>query len=271
MNKNTNYEILAKEIYELLLREEHSTAKVLHNVNIQGKATKHQIDVYWEFKTAGTTHRVAIECKNYNSLVSIGRVRDFYGVLSDIGNITGIMISKEGFQQGAQKFAQYYGINLRELRETTSNEDWKNRIKNIEIKLQRENCKEFKFNIDEKWLVNNGYTGTGTVKISGNSNDIWLLDNQGKKIKTLLDIQNSEASNIIDKDDVKVHVHLFEDGYIKTMGNEVIKLHSIECHYEFSPKEIKKIVLRGEDFVKAILKDVTTGNITFFNKDGGVK
>lgn len=42
----------------------------------------------------GVTHRVAIECKNYSSEVSVGKVRDFFGVLHDISNVNGIFRPK---------------------------------------------------------------------------------------------------------------------------------------------------------------------------------
>ena len=61
-------------------------------------------------------HRVAIECKNYSYGVSIGKVRDFYGVISDLEDVKGIMVTTVGYQKGAKKFADYYGISLKELR-----------------------------------------------------------------------------------------------------------------------------------------------------------
>ena len=134
MNIHTEYELFAKEIYGTLLKNEGVTVEVKHNLQIQGKANKHQIDVYWEYQVAGVIHKVAIECKNYNSKVSIAKVRDFFGVLSDIGNINGIMVSKIGYQKGAKKFAEHYGINLKELRELTDI-DWKGRIKTIQVGL----------------------------------------------------------------------------------------------------------------------------------------
>ena len=83
------YEKLAQEVYQALHDAEgFNTVNVQHNVKVLGKSgCKHQIDVYWEFKITGETHRVAIECKDYSSCVSVGKVRDFFGVIHDIGNI----------------------------------------------------------------------------------------------------------------------------------------------------------------------------------------
>ena len=130
------YELLTKEIYQTLLNAEGlKTIDVCHNVKVKGKAFEHQIDVYWEYEIAGIKHKVAIECKNYNTEVSVGKVRDFYGVLADIGNVSGIMVTKIGFQKGAKEYAQHYGINLKELREPTDT-DWSGRIRSVNFIIQ---------------------------------------------------------------------------------------------------------------------------------------
>jgi hypothetical protein len=88
MNPNTEYERFAQEIYQGLVDVDVvKTTNVQHNVKLVGKSGQpHQIDVYWEYEIAGIKHNVAIECKNYNSAVPVGKVRDFYGVLSDLSS-----------------------------------------------------------------------------------------------------------------------------------------------------------------------------------------
>lgn len=67
------YELLTQAIYRnILVREGVSTANVKHNVSIVGRSgVEHQVDVYCEFKQAGITHRVLIECKNYASNLTL--------------------------------------------------------------------------------------------------------------------------------------------------------------------------------------------------------
>ena len=147
MNKNTEYEKFAQEIYQGLINAEGiHTIDVKHNIKLTGKSgQEHQIDVYWEYEIAGVKHKVAIECKNYNSAVPIGKVRDFYGVLSDLTNVVGIMVTKVGYQEGAKKFADSYGINLKELR-TPNEED--GRVGEIEIHTEI-NIRRCLFLVDE--------------------------------------------------------------------------------------------------------------------------
>ena len=71
MNASTEYELFTREVYRQLSAY-HNTCftKVQHNIKLKGRSgCEHQIDVYWEYIKDGITHRVAIECKNYNKAV----------------------------------------------------------------------------------------------------------------------------------------------------------------------------------------------------------
>ena len=63
MKKGTGFELFVKAIYEEILDlEGYGTVTVEHDVKIFGKSGQaHQIDVYWEYKLAGVTHKVAVE------------------------------------------------------------------------------------------------------------------------------------------------------------------------------------------------------------------
>ena len=75
MNPNTEYELFTQQIYQQLVNLDVKwKTEVQHNVKLEGRSGQiHQIDVYWEYEIAGNKHRVAIECKNYNKLVPIGK------------------------------------------------------------------------------------------------------------------------------------------------------------------------------------------------------
>lgn len=79
MNEGAEYEKFTQEIYnEILKNQSVKNIDVKHNVKLVGKSgQRHQIDVYWEYQYDNTTFKIAIECKNYNHTVSIGKVRDF--------------------------------------------------------------------------------------------------------------------------------------------------------------------------------------------------
>lgn len=119
MNPNTEFELFTQRIYQKLVDNDVlKPTTVEHNVKRKGRSgCGHQIDVYWEYEIAGNQHRVAIECKNYDSLVPVGKVLDFQGVLSDLNNVNGIMVSKKRIPGRRKKYAAEYGISLKELRQ----------------------------------------------------------------------------------------------------------------------------------------------------------
>lgn len=155
MNNATEYELFTREIYQQLVDADTIKAtKVQHNVKLEGKSgQKHQIDVYWEYEIAGITHKVAIECKNYNKPIAIGKVRDFYGVLADLNNVAGIMVTKAGFQKGTIQFAREHGISLKELRNPTREECIIGEV----VTTTSANIRHTLFLVDEEWATKNGY------------------------------------------------------------------------------------------------------------------
>ncbi|MGE8449975.1 MAG: restriction endonuclease [Pseudomonadales bacterium] len=98
-------------VYSYLLNMKDEGVIVGNSVRMVGKSgLAHEIDVYYEFARAGIRHRVAIECKDWKSAVSKGQVQEFESKLRDIGSITGVMVSRHGYQSGADAFARHHDI-----------------------------------------------------------------------------------------------------------------------------------------------------------------
>lgn len=133
--ESVEYEQLTQAIYQAILDNEGNNIEVQHNIELQGRSgVKHQIDVFWRFKQGGIEHMVLIECKNYASCLTLEKARSFFGVIHDIGNVRGIMVTKNGYQRGAVDFAKFYGISLKLLRKPNEL-DWQGRIKDIHISI----------------------------------------------------------------------------------------------------------------------------------------
>lgn len=270
MNLNTEYEKFVQAIYQELVNADAPKAtKVQHNVKLKGNSgQEHQIDVYWEYEIAGVKHKVAIECKNYNKTVPVSKVRDFYGVLADLNNVVGILVTKEGFQKGAKKFATGHRIMLKELRTPNPGEAIIGEIEHI-------------FNISIRhclFLVDDNYAETEKFSVSKykqrmdsirpdripkwvNSTHIplqlidnYITDSNGTVIKSLSDIENrlpkASDSDIVFK---------YEDAFVNTRWGK-IKIKEIKYEYEYK-NEQKIIAIDAQDFVKAILKDALNGEI----------
>ena len=154
MNPNTEFELFTQRIYQKLVNNDVlKPTTVQHNVKLKDKSgCEHQIDVYWEYELAGKKHRVAIECKNYDSLVPAGKVRDFQSVLSDLNNVNGIMVSRKGFQEGAKIFADEYGISLKELRRP----EWNEIIGSI-ITVIHADIRHTLYLFDDEWIKEHNF------------------------------------------------------------------------------------------------------------------
>lgn len=275
MNNSIEYELFTREIYQQLVDADTVKAtKVQHDVKLEGKSgQKHQIDVYWEYEIAGITHKVAIECKNYSKPIAISKVRDFYGVLSDLNNVAGIMVTKAGFQEGAKKFAKQYGISLKELRNPTREECIIGEL----ITTTSADIRHTLFLVDEEWATNNGYdfqayrrrldmfhctgrwSNSSHIPIELNNKNI--CDASGRPISSLDALEKKIPSDHNGIDDI---TFTFKDAYVNAKWG-LIKIKEVQYSYEHKT-QTRTIRLDVSGFVDAILKDALNGEIRLINK-----
>lgn len=267
MNPNIEYELFTQSIYQQLVNTDVVKAtRVQHDIKLKGRSgQEHQIDVYWEYKIAGNKHRVAIECKNYKRKVSLGKVRDFKGVLDDLNGVNGIMVTKEGFQKGAKEYAKEYGISLKELRPPRVGETV---IGSIEIHTHAE-IRHTRFKVDEEWAKNNNFdvqrhrefyamfdhthaeTWKSATHIPLETVDNTIIDSKGKRIATLEELERK----IPDQPTADYpFVFKFDDAYIKCRDFGPVKI--LEVKYDYEIDDQKRVIgIDAGEFVKAILKD----------------
>lgn len=107
-------ENIVENIYSILLQNEHlKNFKIKKNhKEIAKSGAKHEFDVFYEVEIAGVTHKVAIECKNYNKNVEKEKLDAFKQKLDGCNIKTGFMIAANGYQKGAKLEAKFYGIEL---------------------------------------------------------------------------------------------------------------------------------------------------------------
>lgn len=275
MNANIEYEKFTQEIYQELVNADVLKAtRVQHNVKLKGKSgQEHQIDVYWEYEIAGFRHRVAIECKNYNRNVEIGKVRDFYGVLSDLNNVAGIMVTKVGYQKGAKKYASTCGISLKELREPNLGEAIVGQIE-LNLNMSIRHCL---FRVDKDYEETDRFSLSGCKRFLDAMNlekDFsWeeathiplelinrdIIDASGKRIASLDEIEATLPEN----SDTDI-IFNYEDAYVNTRWG-LIKINEVK--YEYEKKNLKRIIsIDAKGFVKAILKDAINGDIKMISR-----
>lgn len=277
MNPNTEYEKFTQEIYQELINAHGiNTVDVKHNVKIAGKSgQKHQIDVFWQYEINGVEHKVIIECKNYNSEISVGKVRDFFGVLTDLTdltNVSGIIVTKVGYQKGAKKYAYYYNINLKELRSPNEKDDCI--VGRLELNWGISRTTRL-FLLDNDWANEhdiNWQSYRSRISIFSGRESEWeddyfpmetikganIIDEEGKLIETL---DKLEAKLLQNND----HSQDFENAYIDTRYWGRVKIKAIKFTTS-KTNETKIFAIDARNIVKAILKDALDGKIMYVLK-----
>lgn len=248
----------------------------MHNVKLIGKSgQKHQIDVYWEYQYDNTIFKIAIECKNYNHTVSIGKVRDFFGVLYDLEEVKGIMVTKKGYQEGANKFGEHYGIDLMELREpedgeaivaeTTLTIDSSVRHRLFQVdedwaKAHDLNIQSYKQRLD--WLcspVCGKWINATHIPLTTKEDKI--RNSEGKIIADIQKLEDGLPKNSKQDDG---YVYPSEDAYVKTEWGD-IKIKEVKFEEE-NHTEIKQFKIDAQNITKAILKNAINKEVLFVGK-----
>ena len=278
MNQNTEFERFTQRIYQKLVDcDVLKPTRVQHNVKLKGKSgCDHQIDVYWEYEIAGNLHRVAIECKNYNSLVPIGKVRDFRGVLDDLKNVNGIMVSRKGYQEGAKKYAIDHGISLKELRQPY----WNETIGVITTVVQAD-IRHTLFLIDEQWIAEHNFDLNRLRNFYASSQfekanywktathfpigikDHFIRNCNGDKISSLEELEKRLPEN---PEPETSFVFPFEDGWVNSLHWGPVQIREVKFEYESKVQETT-LDLAADDFVEAILADVISGKTDYIPRD----
>ncbi len=285
MNPNIEYEKFTQEVYQGLINADGiKTIDVKHNVKLMGKSgQEHQIDVYWEYEYAGVKHKVAIECKNYKSQLPLGKIRDFYGVLSDLNNVAGIMVTKIGYQNGAKKMGAHYGIGLKELRTPNRGEAI---IAEIQLNLNI-SIRHCLFLVDSEWAKANNLDfaryrqyldtmssfrwppkkpsiiwATSTHIPLERTPDAKIRDPKGHVLATFDELEAKLPEEFEAGSD---HVFPFEDAYVDTAWGP-IKIKEVKYAHE-KDDQTTVISIDAQEFVKAILKDAISGEIKLISKE----
>lgn len=94
MLKNTGrkYEQFVAKLQKALmdsqgLIQQHNISIELNKKLIDKNGIEREFDIYWEYEFGGIAYRTVIECKDYESKISIDRIDSFIGKLRDFPGI----------------------------------------------------------------------------------------------------------------------------------------------------------------------------------------
>ncbi|UJF24578.1 restriction endonuclease [Suttonella sp. R2A3] len=127
-NDGKNYEQFVAQLQQALLDAESITEQKNIKVQLNKKildscGIKREFDLYWEYELAGITYKTVIECKDYKSRVSVGRIDELIGKIRDIPDLKAVFATKKGYQSGAEDKAKHNRIDLLVVREQNDS-DW---------------------------------------------------------------------------------------------------------------------------------------------------
>lgn len=134
------YELVVQRIVgQLAKRAQVDTTRLEHDVDVEGRATANQIDVLWDFTDAdGKGHRVAFEARDHKNRIKQSSLHAFRSVIDDIQSeerpVEGVMVTTTGYQSGATRIAETYGLLVLELRPPTP-QDLANRLESVVVTM----------------------------------------------------------------------------------------------------------------------------------------
>ncbi len=137
-NDGKDYEQFVKSLQQALFDSEdlakqknieiEKNKKIVDNCGIA-----REFDLYWEYEFAGIIYKTVIECKDYQSRISVEKIDALIGKIGDIPDIKAIFATKTGYQSGAKTKAEHNKIDLLIFREQ-NDKDWEDCESNPYIK-----------------------------------------------------------------------------------------------------------------------------------------
>ena len=265
----TEYEIFVQTLMQAIINSENQggqkNIKVRHNEKIADRfGIERQFDVLWDYEQAGIVYNTIIECKDYNTPVSIEKIDALVGKLKDFPTVRGIIATTQGFQSGAKDKAKNNGIEILCIRKSNDS-DWVDEngtplIKKVVLNMTMLSppeiiqCNTF---IDEKYLVDNGID-VHAVNFSNSFNvDVFVEDVSRKEKYSLYELQ----SKIADKDDdygIHEKEFLFDEAYI--FNKEIrVKLKKLKIKYRLNPPTTMTQEINAEAYVLGVVEYLNRG------------
>jgi hypothetical protein len=110
-NDGVAFEILVEQVYVALAQAE-GGGNVRRDVRLDGPEGARQFDVVVEQRSAGIDWRILVECKDHARRCSVTVIEAFAAKIADFPGSKGVIVSREGFTDGAKRKAKRLGIQL---------------------------------------------------------------------------------------------------------------------------------------------------------------
>lgn len=269
------YERFVQQLTATLLTAQGlQTVEVRHDIKLEGlSGQQHQIDVYWEYRIAGTSHRVAIECKRYAKKVGLDIVRGFSAVLDDVKGLSGVIVTTTGFTRGAKRFAKANHIGLKIARKA-KDADYEGRIRGIGVQLNviaPPVVTGLAVRLDEAWLRAN----LAEPRLQALSDGLSIpfeeshIKRSGEVVslrECISEVLGDVANEISGK---YTHILRFDDAYVVTEEYGPLKLTELEISYTQSV-HTEVFQVGGAEVAHTLISDAVSGTLLFVDDEGAI-
>lgn len=207
--------------------------KLLDNCGIE-----RQFDIFWEYELGGFTYKTVIECKDYDSKVSVDKIDALVGKIRDLSDLKAVFATRKGYQSGAKSKAEHNNVDLLIVREHNDS-DWTAKEGSVRIKkictevilCGPARILEFFPVVDGEWIRNNARIDISTpMRICGQTDEIFIDDLDGGEMYSLYEFANRLSP--LDSDDYGVFekVEEFKNAFICFPGAR-LKMISFKIKY----------------------------------------
>ena len=180
------------------------TLKFERNKKIGNKyGVKREFDVYWEYELDGRIYRTVIECKNYESPITVEKIDALTTKVCDIeAPLVPIFATKTGYQSGAKSAGKYHNIELLIAREQNIS-DWTDENGQPLIRIVRinghysgpANIHDFVPDLDADWIREHTDIDTSQpVNLSGMNNELMIEDEKNGEQYSVHDLASRLAA-----------------------------------------------------------------------------
>jgi hypothetical protein len=103
MNRSgKEYEGFVAKLQQAILDSEEFTHQKnikieMNKIIIDKNGVEREFDLYWEYELGGFTYKTIIECKYYNSTISIDKIDALIGKIHDIPDLKAVFATKQGY------------------------------------------------------------------------------------------------------------------------------------------------------------------------------
>lgn len=261
-NNGKDYEKFVANLQQALLDAENITNQTdviieLNKKIVDNCGIEREFDLYWEYTFGGLTYKTIIECKDYNSNISLEKIDALIGKTRDIPDLRAVFATKKGYQSGAKKKAEQNKIDLLIIREQNDS-DWQDKNGNSLIKIiniamhmnMPAQITKFEPRINADWIKDNtDMDMSKPLTMSGLNNEIFIEDMTKNEKYSLLDL-SSKLTTLGSEEfgDFSKHEQ-FDDAFIYYKDIK-LKIDSYLCEYTIA-KPHKSVI--EKDFSKELI------------------